>query len=64
MTYWANGDILVPGDFDVEGNWDVAVIQQATGKWYIKDQFKLTYGNSGDFPLPTFDTNGDGDPYQ
>jgi len=60
---WGNtGSIPVPGDFDGNGQVDVAVYNDGT--WYIKDQFVDNWGDALSYPLPAPDTNGDGDPYQ
>ena len=50
----------MPGDYDGDGDWDVAVFRPSTGKWYIKDQYQVKYGMSGDIPVPG-DYDGDGD---
>jgi hypothetical protein len=38
---------------------DVAVYRPPTGAWYIRNQYSLYYGSSGDIPAPG-DYNGDG----
>jgi len=47
-------------DFDGDGDTDLSVFRPSTGKWYIKDQFQVKYGMSGDIPVPG-DYDGDRD---
>ena len=64
---WGSPDMRpVPGDYNGDGTWDLAVYHRATGKWYIRElngnvlAYNRAWGGathpvSGDF-------NGDG-PY-
>jgi len=47
-------------DFNGDGDTDVSVFRPSTGKWYVKDQYLVKYGISGDIPVPG-DYDGDGD---
>jgi hypothetical protein len=47
--------------FDLNGDCttDVAVYRPSTRAWYVRNEFKVTYGSAGDLPVPG-DYNGDG----
>ncbi len=47
------------GDFDGDGDADIAVWRPSTAKWYIRGLTTTTYGKSTDKPVPA-DYNGDG----
>jgi hypothetical protein len=64
----ADGDVLVPGDYDGDGKTDLAVWRPSTGMWYAlksSDNYgwgtylAVQWGMSGDIPVPG-DYNGDG----
>jgi len=42
------------------GDTDISVFRPSTMMWYIKDQYQVKYGISGDIPVPG-DYDGDGD---
>jgi hypothetical protein len=46
-------------DFSADCRTDVAVYRPTTGAWYLRNQYTLSYGSAGDFPVPG-DYNGDG----
>jgi hypothetical protein len=60
----ASGIIPVPGDYDGDGDTDIAYFRPSNSRWYVLGNASVAYGSSTDFPLPVRDTNGDGDPYQ
>lgn len=47
-------------DFLYDGSTDVAVYRPSNGNWYIKGQSSVSWGKSGDMPVPG-DYDGDGD---
>ena len=53
------GDMPVPGDYDGNGSDDVAVYRQATGQWFVRNQFVVQFGDQMD-GLCLRDYNGDG----
>jgi subtilisin-like proprotein convertase family protein len=63
------GDVDVPGDYDGDGQTDVAVYRQSTGVWFVRQTFtgsllQVSFGapsstGLGDTPVPA-DYDGDG----
>ncbi|MBW8010434.1 MAG: hypothetical protein FVQ83_04215 [Chloroflexi bacterium] len=49
----------VPGDYDGDGDFDVAIYRPSNGRWYVLGQGYVAYGISGDIPVPG-DYDGDG----
>ena len=45
-------------------SWDIAVLRDSNGMWYIMGQGYLRWYLAGDYPLPVRDTNADGDAYE
>jgi hypothetical protein len=58
MAIWP-GDRKTVADFDKDYNTDVAVYRPGNGNWYIKDQSSVSWGATGDLPVPG-DYDGDG----
>jgi hypothetical protein len=62
VTFGASGDIPVPGDYDGDGEADIAVWRNGT--WFIKGstagtQTVVSYGAGGDIPVPgDYDSDG------
>ena len=48
------------GDYDRDGDAEVAVYRPGTGAWFVRDGTSVTWGASGDVPVPA-DYDGDGD---
>jgi hypothetical protein len=48
----AFGDIPLPGDYDGDGETDVAVFRPSTGTWFVNGGTAVAWGTSGDVPLP------------
>ena len=53
------GDIPVPGDYDGDGNTDLAVFRPSNGGWYVEAPAHLVWRPPGDIPVPG-DYDGDG----
>lgn len=53
-------DVIPTGDYDKDGDDDLAVWRPSTGQWFVKDQSTTSYGLPGDVPVPA-DYDGDGD---
>lgn len=60
------GDIPVPGDWDGDGELELAVFRPAEGRWYFRrrregeaDPPPIDHGKAGDIPVPE-DYSGDG----
>lgn len=67
VKWGANGDKLVPADYNGDGKTDVAVFRPATGDWYIRHSSGtnvapttagINWGTNGDIPQPA-DYDGD-----
>ena len=52
-TLWGSAatDVPVPGDYNGDGRTDIAVWRPSTGFHYVKDQFTIKWGQSGDIPI-------------
>ncbi|MDQ4133459.1 MAG: PQQ-dependent sugar dehydrogenase [Actinomycetota bacterium] len=48
------------GDYDRDGDTDVAVFRPSTGTWFVQGGPTTAFGTSGDIPVPA-DYNGDAD---
>ena len=46
------GDVPVPGDYNGDGLTDVAVWRPSTGEWFVRGQFTVQWGGTGDVPVP------------
>jgi hypothetical protein len=44
------GDLPVPGDFDGNGTFDVAVYRPSSGVWYVRNGATVQWGVAGDIP--------------
>jgi hypothetical protein len=50
------GDTPVPGDYDGDGQADVAVYRSSTGEWFVRPSggatpWTVVFGKAGDVPL-------------
>jgi hypothetical protein len=43
-------DVPVPADYDGDGRLDIAVWRPSIATWFVKDQFRVMWGASGDVP--------------
>ena len=63
VQWGADGDIPVPGDFDLEGRGSIAIYRPSTGQWWIRREVSgtlvVTFGSAADKPVPG-DYTGDG----
>jgi hypothetical protein len=53
LTLGGNGDVPVPGDYNGDGLIDAAVLDSATGSWYIRGNgsVPIRFGIAGDVPV-------------
>ncbi len=47
-----NGDMPAPGDYDGDGDADIAVFRPSIGVWFVRGGATTAWGTSGDVPLP------------
>ncbi|MCP4216250.1 MAG: hypothetical protein GY765_16500 [bacterium] len=55
----SNGSVTM-GDFDGDGNSDIAIFRASTGRWCVRGSASVGWGTSTDIPVPG-DYDGDGD---
>ena len=48
----------MPADYNGDGKMDLAVYRPSTGHWFVRNQFNVQFGDSGDVAVPG-DYNGD-----
>lgn len=63
ISWGTKNDIAVPGDYDGNTYYDVAVYRPSTSMWYTHGavaDFTIQWGRAGDIPVPA-DWDGDGD---
>lgn len=52
----------MPGDYDRDGDTDVAVFRPNSGQWFVRNEFTVFYALPGDIPVPgDYDKDGDTD---
>ena len=44
-------DMPVPGDYNGDGATDIAVYRPSTGQWFVRNQFTVQWGQTGDMPV-------------
>ena len=49
----------MPADYNGDGRMDLAVYRPSTRTWFVRNQFSVQFGDSGDVAVPA-DYNGDG----
>ena len=59
VTLQVSGDIPVPGDYNGDGEMDLAVWRQSSGTWYVRDVAEVQWGVPDDIPVAG-DYDGDG----
>jgi parallel beta-helix repeat protein len=55
----ATAPARVNADFDGDGDTDISVYRPTTGQWFVQGQSPVSFGTSGDVPVPAdYDGNG------
>jgi hypothetical protein len=51
VAWGTSGDIPVPGDYDGDGDDDIAVFRPSSGYWFVQGGPTVAFGTSGDLPV-------------
>ena len=51
MQFGDPADMPVPGDYNGDGETDLAVFRPSTGMWFVRNLFAVQFGDPTDMPM-------------